>query len=163
MLELEFPELVELNNFGGDFPSYLEYVYSLFAADFIHSKPKFMGRVVSAQKFPLVDGVLHRTFYHITHEGETEDERNPDIRRMERIRFPKFIIEKSPHEELMIWKNTRKRDTRVLIFNEAEQYLCVLTKRRDYYLFWTAYLVEQEHRKRKLRKEYEAYKKTKTA
>jgi len=122
-----------------------------------------MGIVVSAQKFPLVDDELHRTFYHITHQGNIENERRPDIRRMERIRFPKFMIENAPHDELMIWENTRGRDTRTLIFNEAEQYLCVLTKRRDYYLFWTAYLVEQPHRKRKLKKEYESYQKTKTA
>ncbi|MCP5102129.1 MAG: hypothetical protein GY950_02055 [bacterium] len=35
----------------------------------------------------------------------------------------------------------------------------ILAKRKDYILFWTAYLVEKEHRKKKLNKEFEGYKK----
>jgi hypothetical protein len=35
----------------------------------------------------------------------------------------------------------------------------VLAKRKGYILFWTAYLISKEHRKKKLIKEYEEYKK----
>jgi len=82
---------------------------------------------------------------------------------MERIRFPKFIIESTTHSELLVWKNQRGRDTRILIFNEKESYLVVLTERKGFHLFWTAYTIEENHRKRKLLKEYEEYKKTNTA
>lgn len=105
----------------------------------------------------------HRTFYHITHEGEDETNRQPDIRRMERIHYPEFVIEQNLHPEILIWKNRRGKDERILLFNESENYIVVLTERKEFYLFITAYVVETSHRKRSLLKEYEAYKKAKTA
>jgi hypothetical protein len=160
--QLIFPALIEANEFGGNFQNYFKAVYTIFENDFIKSQPIYEGFKVSAQKHPEVDGI-HRTFYHITHEGEEENERLPDYRRMERIKFPKFVITNYEHSEILIWENTRGRDTRVLLFNYAEGYIVILTKRQGYYLFWTAYLVQQEHRKNKLLKEYETYIKAKTA
>lgn len=159
---LVFPTLISLNDYNGDFKSYFDAVYQIFKNDFIINPPFFKGVKVTAQAHPEVDGI-HRTFYHITHEGEVENDREPDLRRMERIRFPKYIIQSSPHDDLLIWKNTRGKDVRILIFNDAENYLTVLTERKNYCLFWTAYIIEQSHQKRKLIKEYESYKKAETA
>ncbi len=159
---LVFPDLLYLENFGGDFNKYFNAVYNVFDNHFIKSNPYFQGVKISAQKFPLVDGI-HKTFYHITHEGEDENNRTPDFRRMERIRYPKFSIEKCPHNEFLVWKNKRGKDNRVLIFNEVEGYLIVLTERKGFNLFWTAYYIEQNHRKRKLIAEYDAYIKAETA
>lgn len=160
--DLVFPDLILFNDYLGDFKSYFRAVYTVFENDFIKSQPKYEGLKVSAQKHPEVDGI-HRTFYHITHEGEDEQNREPDIRRMERIRFPKFVIEKNTANEILVWENTRGKDTRMLLFNNTEGYIVILTKRQGYYLFWTAYLVTQQHRKNKLIQEYETYKKAKTA
>lgn len=160
--ELIFPELIEFNDYGGNFQAYFDAVYKVFRDSFITSQPLYNDLRVSAQKHPLVDGI-HRTFYHITHEGADESNRQPDFRRMERIRFPKFIINNNLHSDILIWKNKRGRNTRILMYNEAENYLVVLTERKSYYLFWTAYIVEREHRQRKLLKEYKAYINTKTA
>lgn len=160
--ELIFPDLVHFEDYNCNFQNYFEAVYKIFENDFIKQQPDFQGVRVSAQKFPMVDGI-HRTFYHITHEGEDEQNREPDFRRMERIRFPKFCIENCPHDHLLIWKNRRGRDIRILIFNELEGYLTVLTERKDYHLFWTAYYITSNRRKKNLIKEYEAYKKAKTA
>jgi hypothetical protein len=159
---LVFPDLVLLEDYNGDFKSYFNAVYKIFEQHFIKSNPVFCGIKVTAQKFPLVDGI-HKTFYHITHEGEIENDRQPDIRRMERIRFPKFCIESCPNHELLVWKNQRGRDTRILIFHEVEGYLLVLTERKEYNMFCTAYYVEQKHRRKKYLKEYESYIKAKTA
>lgn len=155
-MSIVFPDLIYLQDYNGSFEDYFRAVYSSFENDFIKSNPTFEGVNVYAQKHPEVDGI-HRTFYHITHEGEDEGNRTPDFRRMERIRFPKFIIDGCPHCEFLVWKNVRGRDSRILIFNEAEGYLIVLTERRSFNLFWTAYYVEQNHRKRKLLQEYQQY------
>lgn len=160
--ELTFPELIDFSEYGGNFKDYLNAVYAVFHTDFIKAHPQYEGLNVSVRKYPEVDG-MHRTFYHITHEGEDEANRQPDIRRMERIRFPKFVIENKQHPEILIWKNKRGKDERIVLFNEDESYVVILTDREKYYLFITAYLVEKEHRKKKLIKEYEAYIKTKTA
>ena|SRR6218665_3260983 len=159
---LIFPDLLYLSNYNGNFRNYFNAVYAVFEAHFIKSNPSFYGVKVTAKKYPLADGV-HRTFYHITHEGEDEANRHPDMRRMERIRFPKFCIDSCPCEHLLVWKNQRKNDTRILIFSEAQGYLTVLTERKGYNLLCTAYFIEQNHRKKKLIKEYEDYKKAETA
>lgn len=162
VVSLNFPNLELFQNYGGDFKVYFTAIYSIFENHFIKNKTLFQGIHVTAQKHPEVDGI-HRTFYHITHEGEDEQNRLPDFARMERIRFPNFMMINCPNDELLIWKNQRGRDTRVLIFNEVEGYLVVMTERRGFNLFWTAYYIEQNHSKRKLLKEYEAYIKAKTA
>lgn len=160
--ELIFPDLMYLDNYNGDFQVYFKAIYRIFENDFIRKSFSYEGKNVTVRKYPLVDGI-HKTFYHITHQGEDENNRTPDFRRMERIRFPKFVIENNKHPEILIWKNTRGRDERIVLLNERQNYIVVLTERSNFYLFITAYLVEEEHRKRKLLQEYETYKKTKTA
>jgi hypothetical protein len=54
-----------------------------------------------------------------------------------------------------VWRNQRGREERVCLWFEEADYLVILAERGDYILPWTAYLVEQSHRKRKLLKEYE--------
>ncbi len=160
--KLVFPDLIYLHDYASNFQAYFSAVYAVFENDFIKSQPRYEGLKVAVRKYPEVDG-LHRTFYHITHEGEDENNRQPDLRRMERIRYPKFVIEQNQHTEILIWKNRRGKDERILLFNNSENYIVVLTERKEFYLFITAYVVDTEHRKRKLLKEYEAYKKAKTA
>lgn len=160
--KLIFPELIYLADFGGNFENYFSAVYAVFENDFIKSMPNYEGNKVAVRKYPEVEG-LHRTFYHITHQGEDESNRLPDLRRMERIRFPRFVIDNHKHDEILIWRNKRGKDDRVLLFNQNENYVVVLTERSNFYLFITAYLIETEHRKNKLLKEYEDYKKAKTA
>lgn len=161
-MSLVFPALISFGEYGGVFSTYFDAVYSLFHNDFIKAQPIYEGLKVSVRKYPEVDG-MHRTFYHITHQGEDEANRQPDVRRMERIRFPKFVIENFEHEEILIWKNVRGKDERIVLFNEIENYIVILTDRGEYYMFITAYYIETEHRKRKLLKEYETYIKAKTA
>lgn len=160
--ELVFPDLIFLEDYNGNFDKYFAAVYNIFETDFIKTQPLYQNQRVVVRKYPEVDGI-HKTFYHITHQGEDENNRKPDFRRMERIRFPKFVIENHLHNEILIWKNKRGKDERVVLFNEAENYILILTERNGFYLFITAYYVETEHRKQKLLKEYEAYKKAKTA
>lgn len=45
---------------------------------------------------------------------------------------------------------------------EQESYLVILADRGNYILPWTAYLVEQPHRQRKLQKEYEEYRRNRS-
>jgi hypothetical protein len=160
--ELLFPELIFLEEYQGDFKKYFTAVHHIFHEHFIKSNPHFDGLKVTAPRYPEVDG-LSRTFYHITHQGDDEKNREPDFRRMERIRFPKFKIENHPHNELLVWEKEIGRDTRIHILNEAESYLLVLNKRKDYILLWTAFYIEHNHTLKKKLAEYATYKKAKTA
>jgi len=87
------------------------------------------------------------------------------LRRCERIRWPKPIIEHSDKVGIKIWENIRHKKKGIqhsicIWFKDAE-YLVILRKRSSYILFWTAYPVAENHRKRKLEKEYQEYKKGK--
>ena len=46
---------------------------------------------------------------------------------------------------------------------EEAEYLVVLAQRKGYILLWTAYMVTEPHRKRKLEKEFQKYQKTNAA
>jgi hypothetical protein len=97
------------------------------------------------------------TFWHIISEGEVESERLPDLRRCERIRWPRAIIDTSNFGFVKCWKTNRKGDERIALALEDFSYVVVLADRGEFVLLWTAYYVEQEHRRQKLRKEYEGY------
>lgn len=159
---IKLPELIFLETYGGNFQMYLEAVYLIFKNDFIMNSVFFKGKKLGLKKMPISQG-KEATFWHFISEGENEETREPDIRRMERISWPKPIISFSECSDLKVWKNKRNGKDRILIFHEAESYLVVLADRGSYILTWTAYLVTKEHRKRKLLKEYETYKNADTA
>lgn len=157
---LYLPNLIMLNEFGGNFQEYLEAVYECFKQDFIVQRPVFRGTRLGLKKYPLSQD-KEATFWHMTSEGADEATRIPDLRRMERIKWPALMINRSEHPYLKVWENSRRNKTNILIFHEDEGYLVVLRKAKDYILPWTAYLVEYDFRREKLLKEYKAYIKSK--
>lgn len=150
------PPLILFNDYGGNWDAYLEALYAWFKRDFIDSKPVFQGRRLGLKRHPMDQG-KEATFWHMIQEGRNEEERTPDFRRCERIRWPKPIIEHDKDQAIKVWRNLRGREVRVCLWFERENYLVILTDRGDYILPWTAYLVEQPHRQRKLQKEFEEY------
>jgi hypothetical protein len=149
--------LPDLVLFEGDWHRYIEKIYHYFKADFIATKPKYLGKSIALKRHPMTDG-KETTFWHMISEGKIESERIPDLRRCERIRWPKPIIEHSDQEKtIKVWENVRKNKNRICIWLESHEYLIVLDNRRDYILFWTAYLITENHSKRKLQKEYERF------
>ena len=136
----------------------MDAIYAYFKQDFIDSKPVFRGRRLGLKRHPLAQG-KEATFWHMIQEGAVEDERTPDMRRCERIRWPKPIIEHDEDPSVKVWRNQRDGEERVCLWFQKENYLVILADRGDYILPWTAYLVEQPHYRRKLQREYEAYQK----
>ncbi len=162
MAGLVLPDLITLEEFGGDFESYYEAVYKVFRRDFVESKPIYRGKKLRLKAHPYIDGKEY-TFYHFTHDGDIETDRLPNFRRMERIGFPRPIIDNSTHTQLIVWRKKVKSKRRILILHVEEKYLVVLEERKDYILPWTAYYIEYENKIRRLLREYETYIKTETA
>jgi hypothetical protein len=156
--ELILPDLILLEDYGGNFSRYNDAVYAVFINDFIMNRPEFRGKRLRLKKHPVIDHKEY-TYYHFTHSGNIETERIPDIRRMERIGYPKPIIESSYHEKIRVWRNKRGTSERILLLHEEEKYLVILEDRQDYILPWTAYYVEDNSRLRKLLSEYQSYNK----
>lgn len=154
------PPLVLLSDFNGSWESYLDAIYEYFKQDFVESKPMFQGRRLGLKKHPMAQG-KEATFWHMIQEGSIEEERTPDFRRCERIRWPSPIIEHDADKAIKVWANKRGRETRICLWFEKVSYLVILADRGNYLLPWTAYSVEQRHTQRKLQREYEDYCKNK--
>jgi hypothetical protein len=154
------PPLVLFSDYGGDWDRYLDAIYAWFKQDFIDSKPVFQGRRLGLKRYPMDHG-KEATFWHLTSEGAIEEDRIPDLRRCERIRWPKPVIENHQNPRIKFWVSVKRGENRIHIWLEDEDYIVVLADRRGFLLPWTAFLVNREHTRNKLRKEYEAYWKTK--
>jgi hypothetical protein len=148
------PELVTLEDFGGNWQDFFETVYQYFEQDFVNDKPVFRGKRLGLKRHPEYDG-KSATFWHMISEGSVEDERTPDMRRCERIRWPKPIIEHDADPAIKVWAEKRGSNKRIHIWFEQEGYLVVLDDRRDFILPWTAFYIERSHQRRKYDKRYE--------
>jgi hypothetical protein len=62
------------------------------------------------------------------------------------------MIEHSP-SDVRVWRSQRRGDPRIVIALGDFSYVVVLAERREYVVLWTAYFVDQAHRREKLRKE----------
>lgn len=158
MMEVSWlPPLVLFESYHGHWDTYLEAVYAYFKKDFVDSAPCFRGTRLALKKHPLSQG-KEATFWHLISEGADEENRLPVIERCERIRWPKPMIEHAEEAFIKVWENKRKGDLRICLWLEHREHLVILAKRKGYFLLWTAYPVTENHRKAKLRREYEAYK-----
>lgn len=150
------PPLVMLSDHGGDWHRYLDALYAWFNQDFIDSKPVFQGRRLGLKRHPMTHG-KEATFWHTTSEGQGEENRTPDLRRCERIRWPKPVIENSEDSQIKWWISVKCNKSRIHIWLENDDYIVVLADRKGFLLPWTAFLVTREHTRRKLTKEHEAF------
>jgi hypothetical protein len=159
----ELPGLITLQEFGDDFDAYLEAVYEIFRDSFVTRKPVFQGRTLGLKAHPVIEGKEY-TFWHMISKGESEAERDPDLKRMERIRWSPEMINGAEHPYLKVWRNIRAGGQEsILIWHDAENFLVVLRDRGNYLLPWTAYPVSYRNMKAKLMKEYKAYTASKKA
>lgn len=157
------PPLVLLTEYGNDWKKYLDAIYGFYKKDFLDTRPRYKCVPVGIKRYPIKDG-KESGFWHLIQEGRIEDDRVPNFRRCERICWPRPIIEHSHESSILVWPNVRYtamgRQENLCLWLEEYEYLVILRKRKNGYLFWTAYPVTEDHQKRKNRKEYERSKKT---
>lgn len=155
---MKLPDLVLLEDYKGRWDDYLPALYSYFVQDFVTSPPKFQDTKLALKKHPMIDG-KEATFWHFISEGKEEASRIPDMRRCERIRWIKPIIENPTDSSVKMWveDGSSSNEKRIHLCYGNWDYLVVLAHRGSYVLPWTAFFVEKEHRKRKLEKRYKAY------
>lgn len=150
------PEIITLDSFGGDWERFFVAIYECFRRDFVYSRPVYKGQRLGLKSHPVIEG-KEATFWHLISDGETEAERLPDLRRCERICWPRYIIENLNDPSVKVWENVRSGKKRTLLWVEDAEYLVVIAERTGYALIWTAYTVTRNNQKAKLRREYEAF------
>ena len=147
------PPLVLFEDFGRQWQRYEDKLYDYFQADFLHSGPDVLGMPVRVRHDPKFKG-KDWAFWHLTSYGKIEEERTPDLRRCERIRWPRPIIDSCGEERVRAWQKGPTRDRRVLIALPDFSYLVVLARKKDLLVLITAYCIEHGHERRKLERQW---------
>lgn len=153
----------ELLPFGGEWPEYEDLVYKAFLESFVRAGVRFQGLRVNAQRRPETHGKGF-SFWHVISEApspdnRSEDERIPNFRRCERIRWIAWAIQQADNgaEGFSWWENRRGRNEHVVIWAERWDFAVILAKRRDYYLLKTAYNELKPHRRRAFERERQRF------
>lgn len=177
MLNCEWLPKLEIRDENKDWLDYENALYEIFLSDFIKSQPLFNNKPVRTRKHPITHG-REEAFWHITCQNYIDkDERQPDLRRCERIRWVRKFIEnhkcKNPDCEsycngIKIWaekyKNkNQKNNNRIHILLEEEKYIVILEERDEYNLLITGFYIDQNHFLQKKIREYEEHKKQEAA
>lgn len=160
---MELPKKIYLKEFGGNYERYVDAVYEVFERDFIRHRAMFGSHGLRMKYHPEFQGRAY-TFYHMTHKGEVESERLPDLRRCECMPWARPSVENVESWGLKFWRQPRQRsDNRVCICLERDDgvvdvdYFVILEVRSDYVLLWTAFVSEWEHQTKKKLREYEEW------
>lgn len=152
------PDLVMLEAHEGDWSQYLAVVYDWFRRDFLQTQPRYGDKLVLPADIGVTNG-KERTFWHLISEGEVEGERTPDLRRCERIRWPRPIIEHHSDAVVRVWEGRKKASgrtrKRIYLWLEEQEYLVVLGREGQRVILVTAFLAQQAHAKRRLMREFE--------
>lgn len=134
------------------------------------SHRKFLARKIKALKaahgLPPESKRKGYGFWHLISEApdqgnRDEDERIPDLRRCERVRWVAWCIQNAHEAGFSWWENERGRETHVVIWAEEHDFAVVLAKRLTqqgprFYLLKTAYCL-RSHAIRKFTKERDAW------
>lgn len=150
--------LPALEIFTGDWPPYEARVYQAFLETFVKADIRFQGWRVSAQYRPETRG-MHFSFWHTISEApdkqnRNEDDRIPNLRRCERIRWIGWVISQAGNNGFKWWENERSGNTHVVIWAEEHDFAVVLAKRKDYYVLKTAYAEIKSHRRATFEREW---------
>jgi hypothetical protein len=149
------PPLLQLADHDGDWSAYLNALYAVFLEDFVVTPPiVFHPKRFAMKRYPMERG-KEATFWHLISVGGHEDQRLPDLRRCERIRWPRALIDAYGTGRVRSWKKWHGGgDLRIVIALTDFSYVVILKEATEYVLLWTAYCVETKHQRAKLEREY---------
>ena len=84
------PDLIPFTAYGGDWTAYETELHRIFIAEMAHGGLTFRGVRVTCRRVPEAAG-RWASFWHLVQEGHVEDDRTPDLRRCERIRWVRWV------------------------------------------------------------------------
>ena len=161
MKECWIPALIEYDS-SKTWAEYDMLLYSIFKADFIFDHPLYKGQEVKVRFNPRFEE-REEAFWHLTcadfdHKSGQPQDRETDLERCKRIRWPKSFIENHMKcvcsaadtcRGVLVWEVSHKSKKgarkRIKLFLEEECYLVVLEPRRNYCLLITAYYVDKDY------------------
>lgn len=146
------PELMPWS--GADWEAYEDAIYAAYLQSVAHAGLRFRGDPVKVRFRPESQHKGYG-FWHLISEApdqanRNEDDRVPDLRRCERVRWVAWCIENAGTPGFSWWENQRWNETHVVIWAEAHDYAVFLAKRSTqegtgFYLLKTAYCLRERN------------------
>ena len=150
------PDLLRFADFGGDWAAYEAELNRVFMDEIARSGLEFRCEAVNCRRHNEVAG-RWASYWHLVQEGRVEEDRTPDLRRCERLRWVPWVIQSAvAHPEIDEWQNIRGTEVNTLLWYR-EEYLVILGRRNGYWLLRSAYCTEKSGRIAQLRKERDVF------
>lgn len=144
--------IVQLNDFDGDWNKYDDYLYSIFVRDFLKNPMMFNGKPLNIRKHPMQCD-KEQAYFHITNKDSSlssndPNDRIPDLRRCERIEWIRLFLENyncnigCPEcSGIKVWKEPYKGSKRWHFLFEEYKFLVIIEERKDYYLLISGFYI----------------------
>ena len=136
------PPLILFEEHNGDWKLYQEALYKIFKATILN-RFSFLNFPVKCAYLPPVEG-MHQCFWHLITKNPTqsknEEERLPDFRRSEKIKWIPHILNNYMDSQVCCWESRRGSNIHTILWLKQERYMIILSKRKKYYLLKTAYV-----------------------
>jgi hypothetical protein len=135
----------------GNWPDYEEALWAQFRRDFLLTHLQLDGLPIWFER-SLAQNGKEKAFWHLTDSGsDIEADRVPDLRRCERLAWARYILEHAgtPHVLSSVEKTSKGLKRRLTLADYS--YLVVLKRARTHFFLVTAYYLEYDHERRKLR------------
>ena len=138
------PDLVLLKDYEAEL--YLHEVYRFFVDEVANANLQFLGLPITCQWHPPTDN-KHFSFWHVVSSGGAgiaEEDRMPDMRRCEQIRWIAYVLQKAS-DKGTVWcweksvKTSRGPSIHVMLYLHQERYLVVLRRKKNRLELVTAY------------------------
>lgn len=157
------PDLIPFS--GQNWNEYEDTIYQIYLDTVANANLVFLGLPVKVKYYPDTKkkgfGFWHLISEAPSQNNRNEDDRIPDLRRCERIRWVAWCIQNAQTQGFSCWENQRGRDRHIVIWAEQYDFVVIMAKRQTsegtkYLLLKTAYCL-REHTKRKFLKERNAW------
>lgn len=145
------PPLITMAEHGGDWDRYLEALYERFTLDFLNGLPKVAGLPMGLKRHPLSQG-KEATFWHFISEGKKEEDRIISPRRCERLCWVRPMIDAIGSDQVLAWVEDRPERSIIVTVSDFS-FKLVIARRDGYFLPYTAYYLEYDRQREKLRRE----------
>lgn len=147
---------LRIADYDDDQAHLVEAAYSIFSRDFKNSPPRYNG--ISVMHDAKIINDKENAFWHIiTSVDNKTGIRTFDVERCRRITWIKPLIENIHQKEIQYWTKPFRKEVRIMIWFEVEDYLVVIKGNQSDLSFITAYIVTYGSRRRKLRMERDKY------
>lgn len=160
------PDLISMSDYP-EWEAYEDAIYAVYLETVAHAQLTFRGCPLKVRFMPKTKKKGYG-FWHLISEAPSqsnrnEEERIPDLRRCERIRWVAWCILNADANTpgFSWWENARGRERHVVLWAEQHDFAVVLAKRQTaqgprFYLLKTAYCL-RSHTIRKFIRERDAW------